>query len=433
MQYQLSESQWLAREELERLQFGALAALLRHARETVPYYREIPAYSSLRGIGTLGADDWRRLPILTRETLQAAGLRMRSEALPADHGPVTELMTTGSTGRPVRGLTTRVTRALWSSITLREMLWHDRDFTGKFAAIRADMTSSIPSGGTVNASWGPSVGAVFETGPGMFLSIDHDVATQAEWLSEHDPDYLLTYPSNALALAHHFRATGARLRNLRELSTYGEALSVEVRSACRQAWKVPVVDMYSAQEIGYIALQCPENETYHVQSETVYAEVLDDDGRPCGPGELGRVVITCLHNYATPLLRYEIGDYAVVGDMCSCERGLPVLTRVMGRQRNMWTLPDGRRIWPMFSSPVWAHLEAVRQLQLVQHSLDHIEARIVGPRPLSPDEEVEFEALLRSQFQFPFRLTLTHLDTIDRTSSRKFEDFVSHLPATRTV
>jgi phenylacetate-coenzyme A ligase PaaK-like adenylate-forming protein len=60
-------------------------------------------------------------------------------------------------------------------------------------------------------------------------------------------------------------------------------------------------------------------------------EVLDEEGRPCAPGETGRVVATSLNNFAMPLIRYETGDTAEVGAPCPCGRGLPVLTRIMGR------------------------------------------------------------------------------------------------------
>jgi phenylacetate-CoA ligase len=96
-----------------------------------------------------------------------------------------------------------------------------------------------------------------------------------------------------------------------------------------EAWGVPVIFIYSRAEIGVMALQCPQNDHLHVQSENVRLEVLDDDNMPCQPGETGRVVVTPLHNYQTPLVRYEIGDYAEVGEACSCGRGLPVLIRIL--------------------------------------------------------------------------------------------------------
>nr|MDQ6927853.1 phenylacetate--CoA ligase family protein [Actinomycetota bacterium] len=206
--------------------------------------------------------------------------------------------------------------------------------------------------------------------------------------------------------------------------SYGEALAPETRQECRNAWGCELVDMYSTQEIGYIALQCPQTERYHVQSEAVYVEVLDNDGRQCAPGEVGRVVVSVLHNFAMPLLRYELGDFAEVGGQCPCGRGLPVLTRVLGRERNMLVLPDGTTTWPTFPAQSWAHIEAIRQLQLVQLSPDEIEARTVGPRALNEAEQAKFTSIIQDRFAHQFRVSFDYRQQIDRTMGGKFEDFV---------
>jgi phenylacetate-CoA ligase len=428
VQRQLRESEWLAPEELEQRQLDALTRLLRHAVSTVPHYRDRGEYRDAAAAGTLGVPQWRSLPVLTRSELQEEGGSLHSDAVPEGHLPIAELVTSGSTGRPVRALATSVTNLFWRAITLREHLWHRRDLSARLAAIRADLNDEVAPEGVELESWGPSTAAAYRTGPCGLFSIRQDVAKQAAWLVEQDPDYLLTYPSNLMALAQHFAASGTRLPRLRHASTYGEALNDELRPTVRQAWGVEVFDTYSAQEIGYLALQCPRGEQYHVQSETVYLEVLDEHDEPCRPGEVGRVVVSTLHNYAMPMLRYALGDYAEVGSPCSCGRGLPVLRRVLGRERNMWALPGGRRVWPLFGSRDWGHLEAIRQLQLVQHDLDRVEARIVGPRPLTEVEEDEIAGLLRKRFDYPFEVTFSYLDEIERTSSRKFEDFVSRVP-----
>jgi phenylacetate-CoA ligase len=422
--HQLSASQWLPPAALERLQLSALDRLLAHAVGTVPYYRERAAYADAAA-AALTSESWRRLPVLTRAEVQDAGDSLRSQSIPSDHLPLNETVTSGSTGRPVRAATTAVTHLFWMALTLREQLWHGRDLSSTLAAIRTPPAGGIPAEGVRLAGWGPAVDLVYETGPCALFSVQQDVARQAEWLAALDPEYLLTLPSNLVALARHFQASGARLPKLRQVCSYGEALGGRARELCREVWGVELVDMYSSQEVGYVALQCPATEQYHVQAETVRVEVLDDDGEPCSPGDIGRVVVTPLHNLAMPFVRYELGDYAEVGGACSCGRGLPVLTRIMGRQRNMLTLPTGEQVWPLFGAREWAHIDAVRQLQVVQRDRDSIEARVVGPRPLTPDEESQMTAVLHQRLSHPFKVSFTYLDRIDRDRGLKFEDFVS--------
>jgi phenylacetate-CoA ligase len=247
------------------------------------------------------------------------------------------------------------------------------------------------------------------------------------WLQEHNPDYLLSLASNIKGLAELSLETGIKLQNLREVRTFGEVVSPELRRLCRDAWGVKIADMYSAEEIGYMALQCPEQEHYHVQSESVLLEVLDENNRACGPGEIGRVVITPLHNFAMPLIRYEILDYAERGEVCSCGRGLPVIRRVMGRQRHLITFPDGRRHWPSYPPETWAYVAPIRQYQLIQKALDHIHVKLVMDRQLTQQEEKQIVPLLQKGLGYPFRITFECLDRIERNQNFKYEDFISEV------
>jgi phenylacetate-CoA ligase len=263
------------------------------------------------------------------------------------------------------------------------------------------------------------------------LDIFTDVERQLDWLARQNAQILLTFPSNALALAALSRARGLRLPALRELRLMSEAVDAPSKRLLRDTWNVAVTDVYSAQEVGYIALQCPEHDRYHVQSESAYVEILRDDGSACAPGEVGRVVVTPLHNFAMPLIRYEIGDYARVGEPCACGRALPVLDRILGRVRNMLTLPDGTRRWPKLAGPFYRDIAPVVQHQIVQHDVEHIEARLVVERDLTADEESALRALIVERLGHDFRLSFSYPQRIERTRAGKFEEFVSHVAAER--
>src|SRR5208282_3466525 len=145
---------------------------------------------------------------------------------------------------------------------------------------------------------------------------------------------------------------------------------------------------YSTVEAGYCALQCPEHEHYHVQSESALVEVLDKAGDPCRPGESGRLVVTSLHNFAMPLIRYDTGDFAEPGGPCSCGRGLPVLDRIVGRVREMLVMPSGARSFPRLRTEKLADIAGVVQFQVVQKSIRDLEVRlVVAPSFASADED----------------------------------------------
>jgi phenylacetate-CoA ligase len=422
VQFQLAQSESWTPAEIARHQFRQLGALLRHAHATVPWWRDRLDAAGYDPRAEAPAPEWfRALPLLGRLEVQALGDALLSNAIPAEHGAVTRGQTSGSTGKPIRFHATQLNGLFWLAFTLRDHLWHQRDLTGKLAAIRIKVEREAAQG------WGPATDVAFRTGPCATLNIRTDIDEQLAWLDEQDPDYLITHPSNLRALVRRSVERGWRPRRLREARTFAEALPDDLRAVCLDAWNVKLCDTYSTEETGYIALQCPAHDHYHVQSESLIVEILGPDGAPCAPGETGRVVVTTLHNFAMPLIRYEIGDYAVAGGACSCGRGLPVITRILGRKRNMLKLPDGRQFYPSFPAEAWAAIAPIRQLQAVQRTLEDIEIRLVAERPLTAAEEARLGAAFRETLSHPFRISLAYRDEIGRSGNYKFEDFISEL------
>lgn len=417
--FQMERSQWLPPEQLRARQLGQLRLLLRHAQSTVPHYAE-----ALRGleIDGLGWEPFRDLPLLTRKALQSGFDSLKSGALPPGHGAVVEGQSSGSTGMPVRFLQTAATQLFWNALTLREHLWQERDFSGKLAAIRIKVEEGRWP------DWGLPAAALFRTGPGATLNVRTDVDKQLDWLLEEDPDYLITHASNLHALAVSSLKRGIRPPRLRQARSYSEALRPDLRETVRAAWGVAVADGYSCEEAGYIALQCPRHEHYHVQSENLLVEILDEAGRPCEPGETGRVVVTTLHNFAMPLIRYDLGDYAEFGAPCDCGRGLPVIARIHGRRRNMIVLPDGKRHWPSFPSALWLSVAEIRQFRVLQTSPGGLEVRYIMERALTVAEQKRLEAALAARLGHAFEITWNRVDAIERSANAKYEDFVSLLP-----
>lgn len=422
LQYQLERTQWWPLEEIERQQLRQLDAVLRHAIETVPFHARRLIERGYTGRGPIDRNDLTRLPVTYRADLQTSLDLMQSSRLPADHGRRLEGYTSGSTGTPLRFFGSEVTHFFWGALNLRDHRWHGRDLMRKHAVIRAGIEDGPVSG------WGASSEVAYQTGPGAGLNIRADIDEQLHWLQREQPAYVLTHPSNLRALAIRSIEGDLALPGLVEVRTFGELVEPELRELCRRAWNVPLTDLYSAEEVGYIALQCPAHEHYHVQSENLLVEVLDEDGLPCLPGQIGRVVVTTLHNFAMPLIRYDIGDYAEVGEPCPCGRALPVLKRVLGRRRNMVRLPDGTRHWPYFSLSKWGFALPVRQLQMVQHTLQHIEIRLVCTRALQQQEVDLLVDAVRGGFGHAFEISVTPVTEIPRSTNFKYEDFICLVP-----
>jgi phenylacetate-CoA ligase len=419
--YQLEQTQWWTAERLRDAQLAQLRSLLRHACSHVPWYRERMDACGFDALADFGWEDFTRLPVLTRTELQQHGGALESRRQIPEHGAISRGSSSGSTGTPVHFLSTGVTYRMWKAITLRDHLWHRRDFAGKLAVIRGEAFE-----GTL-ANWGQATADVAGTGATPMLNIKRPMAHQIDWLLDQDPMYLLTYPTNLEAMLRHCRDRGIRPSGVREVRTVAESVSPHQRDLCVEVWGVPLTDMYSAREAGYIALQCPGGTHYHVQSENVVVEIVRDNGLHCLPGEEGRVLLTVLNNFALPLVRYDVGDIAVPGAPCACGRGLPVIERIAGRVRNLMTLPDGSRRWPSLVAAFYDAIDPFTQFQVVQTSLNTLELHVVARRPPSKEETDSIKRKLNDCLRTDFAIELMLHDAIPRGPGGKYEEFVSKI------
>jgi phenylacetate-CoA ligase len=415
---QLRQSQWANPAQIQRLQACQLMQRLNHARQCSQHFS--PLLKNWKISPATAFDCLHSLPLLTRRQLQGSPDTLFS-AVPAVHGKVGQNKTSGSTGEPVRVKCTQLTYALRAAVNLRGHLWHKLDFDKSFAAIRGEISGSDNSKEDSLPNWGGVTAMLFTSGPSAALDIATPIVQQKSWLERVRPATLLTYPSNLRALMGLLDGPWPELEHLLMI---GETLAPELREQVASDWKIPLHDKYSSEELGPVAIEC-EQGRYHCP-EHLIVEVLDDAGAACQPGQMGRLVVTDSYNFATDLIRYVTADYAESGADCPCGRGLPVLNRILGRSRNLMTLPDGRRFYPTFGLRNHAELAPYRQFQLIQTTLDSLTMRVVMDRPLRADEEAAIVARICEQVAYPMRVTFEQVhDSLIAGTNRKFEEFQS--------
>ena len=428
--HQMEQSEWWPPDVLRRHQFAQAERLIAHAFDTVQFYRERLKDVVRLPAGGLTEDTWRSIPVFTRVEAQANEEALLSRRVPETHGKLESGRTGGSTARPLSFKTTGLATAFENALTLRRLIWHQRDFSAKAARIVSlkQMGVALPPHGITEASWAP----VFPTGPYVMLSMQSTTDQQLDWLRRENPGYLLTLPSILKALLLFSERNDMRIDGLRGVGTYSEPVDADLRELCHRVWGVGIADVYSGFEIGSIATQCPEHPHYHVNSESVIVEILDADGEPCGPGESGQVVITSLINFAMPMIRYAIGDIAEAGEPCPCGRGLPVLSRILGRTRNVLVYPDGRTMKPRVNEGFFDQ-PAIEQVQVIQRDLERIEVRVVAVRELTAEESGRMRDIFTEFVGHPFTIDIIYVDEIPRTPSGKFEEFWSEVAAGRSA
>jgi len=419
----LAATELLAPQQLRDHQEGLLRPLLRHARAHVPFYgaRLAPVFH----FGEVDLSRWSDIPILTRADAQNHAAALTARALPPNVGPSFAGATSGSTGRPVRYSKSQLASVAELALTDRLYRWWGMDGNKTLVFLAADQDLAIASDPQLQ-SWAWRTGC--PGGAGLRVSVAEDAHRLLDRLLQVRPNYVLARPPILKDLSQLARERGADLVFDLLLST-GGVLDEDVRGACREVFSARIADAYGADEVGQIACGCPHCGLSHVNAEAMLVELLRDDGEPVAPGEPGRVIITNFYNYAMPLIRYEIGDYAIApSEPVKCPIRLPALSRIFGRYRGTLKLADGRILFPQVDPQILTYRLSCRQFQIVQTSYHVLELRYVSQPGHNAPDTAAVTAYLQHQFDNKFQIIFCPMDRIERSANGKFEDIVSLVP-----
>jgi phenylacetate-CoA ligase len=419
---QLEASQWLDPTTLARRQFAQLGVLLPWLAGHSPAFARRLVAAGLAAPALATPERFASLPPIERRWFQQEE-GVYCDAVPAGHEPIGENVTSGSTGEFLRVRRTRVNQLFWLATVLRDHAWRGTDFSLPLTSVRA------PSKGVQTfPDWGPPASWLFATGPAMSMPTKLPGHELFERMAAFGTGNLVIYPNALGTLVDAAETRGERLPALKAVRTVGEMVSEHLRERTREVLGLEIADAYTCQEAGYVALQCPESGLYHLMADTLIVEVLRDDGSACADGEIGRVVMTDLHNHATPVVRYALGDHAEASAPCPCGRGLPTVRRIVGRSRNLILLPTGDRVWPSlggFGPQGYLKALPILQFQIRQTERDLLEVRLVTARPFTADDERLIVERTLGALGHPFRLEFHYFeDRLPLPDSGKFEDFV---------
>jgi phenylacetate-CoA ligase len=193
--------------------------------------------------------------------------------------------------------------------------------------------------------------------------------------------HINAFGSTLHLLARYMRDNDIENPGVRVLTTTGDNLSQEHRDEIESAFGVPVIDYFGAGGEGaHLASQCTQADRYHLHVENSVVEIIRD-GRPAKPGEVGAVVFTQLDNRAMPLVRYDLGDLATMGDgeLCPCGRAHPTIRAINGRACDVILTPRGGALLPQFFfiGP-FKMTDHLRKYQVVQEELDRLVVKLVA-------------------------------------------------------
>jgi phenylacetate-CoA ligase len=209
----------------------------------------------------------------------------------------------------------------------------------------------------------------------------------------------------------------------------GNHLHPHYRRAFEQAFECKVYERYATMETGLVAHECVEAGSLHVPAEGIVAEIVRADGSPAAPGEIGDVLITSLHNTATPLIRYRVGDRAVAAAdaPCGCGRGLPVFGRVVGRTHDFLRTASGTLVSPAQAvEAVAPGTDGVIDFQVVQRADGRLNILVVQrDSPTAAANRERIVSAVERLVHPPARPTIERVDHIPLTPGGKLRTLLS--------
>jgi phenylacetate-CoA ligase len=338
MQYLHATERWPI-EALHDLQLGFLRRLLRHAYQHTGYYRRVMDQRGAHPEDFTSLDLLHALPLLDRETVRAT---MDSRLAGAPPHVVVTKATSGTTGEPV------VVQYNAESRHWRDAIrWRGYGWGGYRIGMRALHYWGFAPAPT---SWFHRKKVALDRVLKRDLYLDctprgDDALIDAiKRFRPFRPQVMIAYSAGAAALARFVNLHGLRDWEPFPVLLGAERLWPHDRQEIERAFG-PAFETYGCREVMLIASDCEAHAGMHESMENLIVELVVREPmgtRAARPGEAGEVVITDLHNLASPMIRYVNGDVAVAlpSSTCACGRTLQRLGPVEGRTTE--TLRDGR-------------------------------------------------------------------------------------------
>jgi len=240
-------------------------------------------------------------------------------------------------------------------------------------------------------------------------------------LRKHPRKFFLGYASSLYVFAKVAEENGINDIHFESVVSWGDKMFPHFRSFIEKQFHTTVYDTYGCSEGFMIAAECKEHH-YHIMTPLLHLEILDDNGNELPPGELGNVVVTRLDNFVMPLIRYYLGDLAIVDDpaaTCSCGMNFPLLKKIIGRDTDIIKTRSGKFMVVHAFTGIFEHIAEIAQFRVVQKNLDGIEIEFIKDKGFSDKVLNEIKSKINNYLKEDFPIGFREVDYIPPTPSGK--------------
>jgi phenylacetate-CoA ligase len=419
-----SESARWPLDQLRAYQDQKVRQVIRHAYDTTRFYRELMDGLHLRPDDIRTVADLPKLPVIEKSRVRQAGPgAMLSSAVPARK--LRSAPTSGSTGFPITNY--------WVADTeQREYGFHwarrregvrRGDSYGSFTGLQLLPADSLrPPFWRFN--W-----AAHQTCYSIFHIAPETIPLYLGQMQRARHVYLEGYPSVVAMLGKYILDHGIDWPcPPRAMFTEAEQLLDEHRLWIEQGFKTRVHNQYGMSEM---AGSITQYSCGHMHYDMDYAVI---EFLPVGVEDgyaVAEMICTAFDNPAYPLVRYRIGDLAILpAEPVACDHVAgPVVAGIYGRSAHSLISRDGRRINNI--SVIVKRCRHVDMVQCVQHEVGKVQVRVLRAAGYSRDDEAGLlDQFARKMGQMEFQLIyVDSSEQMERTSRGKFLSIISRLPA----
>jgi len=411
-----NEFQWLDKAASDAITKKSLTDLLSFASSNSPYYKQLLGNSSPQEL----YDNFNKVPFTTKQTLIK---NIDSLKTPLAKNASTKT-TGGSTGEPVKLYKNADALARERVATWRSYNWagvNIGDKQARFWGVPHNLKNSIKARLIDFAANRCRVSA--------FNLTEESLHQYYRQLTKYQPAYLYGYVSVIKTFSDFISAQNLKpIASVKSIITTSEVLTEADRQKIMSAWGVKVFNEYGCGEVGSIAHEC-EYGNLHVVSDNMLVEIINDNGEACTTGE---VVVTDYFNYATPLIRYRLGDFATISnEPCKCGRTLPILKGIHGRAYDIIQTPSGRSIHPEALIYIFEDIQqknsAFSQFQIIQTQVDQLKIKIIRSKYWTDELKSIIETQIHNKIDPAMKCEFVFCETLEREKSGKMRVVKSEL------
>ncbi len=395
----------------EHWQDRQLANLLRHAHAKSKFWRQrMPSR-------TIGPGILKFLPVQSRADVAAQTEREGSLVADGAAPASSVYASTGSTGTPVQVHVTKQNAYYNSLRGLAQYFFYNLSLECNYVhigpAVKLEQTQRRSIAVRTAPSWAGPLATIFRNGSSKHINYNHDEAGLIGELKK-DPVGYLACPSRYVEIL--MRNGGPAL--IKELGVKlwvhnSDYRDPEIAAALKDAG-VPSLSNYSAAEVGPIGFECstcPGH--FHVAHSNVIVESDDAHTVEFNGRRVGRLLVTHLHSYATPIIRYDVGDFGRLAERCPCGHDGPVISDIYGRGKHFLRHPDGRLLPFYVSTRVLLAAARFKECRVMQPEIDTIVVEIGGREALTADEESKLKTVLVNATDPAFTIVIKPVAEID--------------------